>query len=104
MEAKTPQGLFHVIDSFTIKRRNEVYLIGNLLEGEINAQWFVNIPLNKSLSFTCRISQIEDVEMANNGGSYKLIIVSVGDSEMVDFLFAMNIGSEQIEITIEGED
>jgi len=42
--------------------------------------------------------------MANNGGSYKLIIVSMGDSEMIDFLFAMNIGSEQIEITIEGED
>jgi len=52
MDAKTRQGLFHVIDSFTIKRRNEVYLIGNLLEGEINAEWFVNIPLNKSLSFT----------------------------------------------------
>jgi hypothetical protein len=102
MEPQKRQGRFNVIDSFLIKRRNEFYLIGSLEEGEVKENWFVHIPLNKSLSVTCRISQIEDIEMSNSGGAYKLLIVY--DPEGVELLFGLNVGSELLDITIEGED
>jgi hypothetical protein len=105
MSSKIRQGLFNVIDSFTIKRRKEFYLIGILEEGEIKEGWFVHIPLNKSLAITCRISQIEDVEMSNGGGSYKLIVLPVfgNDPEGIDLWFGLNIGSELLDVTIDGE-
>ncbi|MGZ5244352.1 MAG: hypothetical protein ACXWW0_10655 [Bacteroidia bacterium] len=49
------RGVFEVVDSFAIKRRNEFYLIGNLKEGEVQPNWFINIPLNKTLSLNCVI-------------------------------------------------
>jgi hypothetical protein len=103
MKTKEKVGIFHVIDSFLIRRRNEFYLIGNLKEGTIEENWFVNIPLSKSLSLTARILQIEDVEISNSGGEYKLLIIH-NDSDLEDFLLALNIGSELIDITIDGED
>jgi hypothetical protein len=103
MKTKESAGLFNVIDSFLIRRRNEFYLIGSLEKGEVKEQWFINIPLNKSLSVTVRIKQIEDVEMANSGGKYKLLIIH-NDPELEDFLLALNIGSEFLDISIEGED
>ena len=60
MNTKVRQGQFEVIDSFTIRRRNEFYLIGQLKEGTVQENWFINVPFNKSLSMTVRISAIED--------------------------------------------
>lgn len=92
-----------MIDSFVIKRRNEFYLIGELKEGTVQEKWFVNIPFNSSLALTLRISAIEDVEISSEKNKYKLIIVS-GNEEMLDMLLALKIGSEYLDITIEGED
>ena len=103
MQAKTRQGLFEVIDSFAIKRRNEFYLIGQLKEGEVEQNWFINIPFNSSLSMTVRITSIEDVEISSDQAKYKLLILN-GDNEMLDFLLAFKIGSEFLDITIEGND
>lgn len=99
----TRQGQFEVIDSFAIRRRNEFYLIGQLKEGTVQEKWFVNVPFNKSLSMTVRIDAIEDVEISSEGNKYKLLIVS-GDDETIDLLLGLNIGSEYLDITIEGRD
>ena len=102
MDTNNRQGLFEVIDSFAIKRRNEFYLIGQLKEGKVQEQWFVNIPFNKSLSMTVRITTIEEVD-TQNSGKYKLLIFS-GEDEIIDLLLGLNIGNESLDITIEGVD
>ncbi len=96
------QGQFEVIDSFAIRRRNEFYMIGRLLKGTVQEQWFINIPFNKSFSMTVRIVAIEEVEMASEENKYMLLIVT-GDSETMDLLLGLKIGSEYLDITIEGE-
>lgn len=103
MQTKIRQGLFEVIDSFAIRRRNEFYLIGELKEGTLHENWFINIPFNKSISLTVRIKAIEDVEISSESTKYKLIIVT-GDSETLNNLLGLKIGSEFLDITIEGED
>jgi tmRNA-binding protein len=103
MQTKTRQGQFEVIESFAIKRRNEFYLIGQLIEGTVQEKWFVNVPINKSLAITVRITTIEVVEIASEQNQYKLLIVT-GDYETLDLLLGLKIGSEFLDITIEGED
>lgn len=103
MESNKRQGQFEVIDSFAIRRKNEFYLIGLLKEGSIQENWFVNIPFSGSLSLSARITAVEDVEISSEENKYKLIIV-VGDEETTDLLLALKIGSEYLDITIEGED
>jgi|ERR1700744_3823150 len=107
MKEKQVKGRFHVIDSFAIRRRNEFYLIGTLKEGEVQEQWFANIPLNKSLSLTLRILQVEEIEMTNGGGTYKLLIIqddAADDPNFFTLMLGLNICSESIDITIDGED
>ena len=103
MSTKTRQGLFNVIDSFIIRLRNEVYLIGSVEEGNLEEGWFVNVPLNRSLAVAARISQVEDIEMTNFGGIYKLLIINMKESEDIGNFFALNVGSESLEITIDRE-
>lgn len=103
MNTKIRQGQFEVIDSFAIRRRNEFYLIGQLKDGVVQEKWFVNVPFNKSLSMTVRITAIEEVEVSSEENKYILLIVS-GDNETIDLLLGLKIGSEFLEITIEGED
>lgn len=103
MNANVRQGLFEAIDSFAIRRRNEFYLIGRLKEGTVQERWFLNVPLNKSIAITIRIKSIEDVEFANDQNKYMLLIVAV-DNEDINLLLGLNIGSELLDITIEGED
>jgi hypothetical protein len=103
MNTKPVQGVFVVIDSFAIKNRNEFYLIGELTEGKIESMWFVNVPLNKSLSITVRIKSVEGIDFTHERGRYKLIIVD-SDSESTELLLGLNIGSETVNITIDGKD
>ncbi|MHA7056104.1 hypothetical protein ACWGOQ_0002720 [Aquimarina sp. M1] len=103
MNTKTRNGQFEVIDSFAIKRRSEFYLIGEIKEGTIEKNWFINVPFNDSFSLTVRISAIEDVEISSDKKIYKLLIVS-GDEEEINILLGLNIGSEYLNITIEGND
>ena len=50
-----------------------------------------------------RITTIEDVEISSKENKYKLLIVS-GETETIDLLLGLKIGSEFLDITIEGED
>jgi hypothetical protein len=103
MNTKIREGQFEVIDSFAIRRKNEFYLIGQLKDGKVQENWFINVPFNKSLSMTVRITAIEDVEISSENNTYKLLIVS-GNNETIDLLLGLKIGSEYLDITIEGED
>lgn len=103
MENKDRQGQFEVIDSFAIRRREEFYLIGRMVEGVVQPNWFLTIPFNLSIGMTIRISEIEEIEMTSEKVKYHLIIVK-GDEETLDFLLGLNIGSELLDVTIEGND
>ena len=103
MKSKSPEGIFQVIDSFTIRKRKQFYLIGNITKGEIQKDWFVNIGFNESLALTIRISEIEEVEMASESEKHTLLIVDC-DETAIDLLMGLNVGLEYLPITIDGED
>lgn len=104
MEFKDKIGTFKAISSFTIRRKQEFYLIGELLEGSLNINNYINIILNSSLALSARISSIEYVETANDSKIYQLIIIENKFDEMNDILFSQNVGSENIYITLSGKD
>lgn len=103
MEPTDRQGLFEVIDSFAIRKRNQFYLIGKVTEGRIEENWFINIPFNSSLSLSVRIKSIEEVEIASEKELYTLLIVD-GNDEAIDLFIGLNVGLEYLPITIDGED
>jgi hypothetical protein len=103
MGTKIKQGQFEVIDSFAIKRRKEFYLIGQLLNGDIQEGWFINVPFNGTLALTVRISAIEEILFSSEQNKYVLIVIN-SDIETIDLLLGLKIGSEYIDISIDGED
>lgn len=102
-ETKSPEGVFQVIDSFAIRKRNQFYLIGKLTKGEIKKEWFVNIGLNEGLAITVRINDMEEIEMASEKDTHTLIIIDC-DETAIDLLLGLNIGLEYLPITIDGKD
>jgi len=101
MYSKNIKGKFNVIESFAIRSKSEFYLIGSLIEGEIQKEWFVNVVLNGSLSLTLRIFNIDEIEISGEEEKYKLLSIS-GDNETLDILLGLNIGNEDLNITLEG--
>lgn len=95
------EGMFEVIDSFGIRNRNQFYLIGKVIKGKIQENWFVNVPFNESLSMTVRINQIEEIEMSSDYEKYTLLIVDC-DDEAIDLFLALKIRLEYLPITIKG--
>jgi hypothetical protein len=104
MNLSNKVGTFNVIDSFTIRRKNEFYLIGELLEGRIEENMYINIQMNSSLVFSAKINILENIEIANDAKIYKLIIVQSTDYELNDILFCLNVGSENIYLTTTGNE
>ncbi|UOQ72800.1 hypothetical protein [Hymenobacter cellulosilyticus] len=97
----TNRGLFQAIDSFAIRRRNEFYIIGQLIEGEVQEQWYVQIPFNRSTSLSLRVTQLETIDITGSAESYQLLIVAA-DAEAMDLLLALRVGSERIVISSAG--
>lgn len=104
MNFKDRVGNFRAISSFTIRRKKEFYLIGELLDGNINENNFINIVLNSSLAISAKISSIENVEMANDPKIYQLLIIESSHEEMNDILFCQDVENENVYITISGTD
>ncbi|MGI4867010.1 MAG: hypothetical protein ACRYFZ_24045 [Janthinobacterium lividum] len=104
MEEPTTKGRFHAISSFAIKSRGEFYIIGRLIEGEVQAHWFANIQLNLPLSFALKIKQVEAIEMAGDTTEYLLLTIDEKGDNFFSPLLGQDIGSESIEITAEGEE
>ena len=59
--------------------------------------------MSGSLSLTLRIYNIEEVEISGEIEKYKLLTVS-GDNETLNILLGLNIGNENLNITVEGKD
>ncbi|MFC6095528.1 hypothetical protein ACFPVY_02630 [Flavobacterium qiangtangense] len=78
-------------------------MIGEIREGLAEVTLFLNIPFNQSLSLTVRIKSIEEVEVSSESKKYKLIVVNA-DSELLNLLLGLHIGSEYLNIIIEGLD
>ncbi|WBO83729.1 hypothetical protein [Hymenobacter yonginensis] len=93
------RGRFNVIDSFAIPRRNEFYLIGQIVEGTLQEGWYARIPLNGTLALPMKIKRIEYARKARE--EYPVLVIAV-DAEEVDFLLSLSIGSEPIIISTEG--
>ena|ERR1700750_1362368 len=104
MNFKDKVGTFRVISSFTIRRKKEFYLIGELLEGNLIENSYINIVLNSTLAVSARISSAEDIEMANDPKIYQLLIIESPEDEMNDILFCLNVGNENVHITLTGAD
>lgn len=104
MNFKDKVGTFRVISSFIIRRKKEFYLIGELLEGSLNVNNYINIILNSTLAMSVKISSIEEIEIASDSKIYQLIVIESEDDEMNDILFCQNVGSENVYITLSGGD
>lgn len=103
MLSKEIQGRFEVIESFIILSRKEFYLIGQIKEGTVQENWFVNITLNSSLSLTLRIKCVEEIQMASDGSKYTLVIID-GEEEELSLMLGLRVGSEMVSISVGGED
>ncbi len=97
-------GKFKAIESFGIKRRNEFYIIGELIEGAIKKDWFVLIPFNNTISMTVRIKEIEEVTISGEDKKYTLLITSTELEDSFDFILGMKVGNEDLLISEIGED
>ena len=97
---ETDRGLFDIIDSFAIRRRQEFYLIGRLKEGVVQEGWYAHICLNPSLALTVKIERIEYVLMKAQE-EYPVLVIKASD-EYTDLLLGLNIGLEPVLISTEG--
>gem|GEM_PF-3927614 len=68
--------MFQVLDSFAIRQRNQFYLIGNVISGEVKENWFVIVPFNSGISMSIRINQVESIEIASEDEAKTLLIVN----------------------------
>lgn len=103
MNFKDKVGTFRVVSSFTIRRKKEFYLIGELLEGSLSENNYINIVLNSSLVISAKISSLENIEVANDPKTYQLIVIESLEDEMNDILFCQNVETENVYITLSGE-
>lgn len=103
MNFKDKVGIFRVATSFRIRRKKEFYLIGELLEGSLSENNFINIVLNSSLVISAKISSLENIEVANDSKTYQLIVIESLENEMNDILFCQNVETENVYITLGGE-
>ena len=98
------EGKFKAIESFGIRRRNEFYVIGELIEGQVQKDWFIHIPLNNSLAMTVRIKEIQEVEISGEDKKYTLLITSTTLDDIHDFMLGMQVGNEALLVSLDGQD
>lgn len=107
MDTKPNQATFQAIESFLIKRKNEMYVIGEIIEGTFEKNWLLRVPLNASIDLALRIIEIEEIELFGDRKVYTLLVISTKstDPDDADLLFSMaGVGNERLRISIEGVD
>lgn len=97
-------GIFEAIDSFVVKTQMKYCAIGKLKKGEVKKGYFLNIAFNSSFGMTTRITQIDEIEFASTRENCILISSESENLEILDLLLSMNVGMEQMKITISGQD
>lgn len=105
MSNRTVSARVHVHATFTVAQPVPLFITGvEVLEGKIEPEMYVHIPLNGSLSVTVRI--LATAAITNDFGVELLGLVLNCDNneEARDFIDSLNIGDEVWDVTIEGED
>ena len=105
MSNRTVTARVHVHATFTTTRPVPLFIAAvEVLEGNIEADTYVNIPLNISLAVTVRI--LATAPVANDFGVelLGLVLNCDSDDEWRDFIDCLNIGDEIWDVTVEGED
>jgi hypothetical protein len=105
MSNRTVSARVHVHATFTATRPAPLFIAGvEVLEGKIDPDMYVNIPLNASLSVTVRILATAPIRNDFGLDLLGLVLNCDNDEEWRDFIDCLNIGDESWDITIEGED
>ena len=91
------------IDSFYIENDHKVYIICDLMSNDVDqSKLKIRLTLNSSLSIVEPINNVTTILLASDENKYSLLEIDFSqEEEAIDsakFLFAMNIGSEHIEI------
>ncbi len=97
-------GKLNALESFLISPDNQYGIIGDMVDGTVRPGAYAHIPLNSTLSLTVRIDEVKEIQLSDEQGQHKLLLFNQPDQELNDFLHAMNVGNEFIEIRISGED
>ncbi|NML40347.1 hypothetical protein HHL17_24330 [Chitinophaga sp. G-6-1-13] len=104
MEPSWIKGRFKAIESYTIRRRNEVYILGELLDGHVQAGWYAVISFNSSIGMSVKIESVSTVKIFGFSRTYTLLVLKDDDMDewTTDFVFGMKIGNEPLRISEEG--
>lgn len=80
-----------------------MYVLGELLDGHVQAGWYAVVPLNDSLGLSVKIAGISTVKIAGYSQPYTLLILKDDDTDQAwaDLVFAQNIGNEILRISDE---
>jgi len=96
-------GQFQIVNSFAIRAKEEFYLIGNLVKGAVQVEWFANVQISPTLILNLRIKQLEMAEVYGDESPY-VILIATANFKQVDQLISVDLNSKSIAITVEGED
>lgn len=91
-------GRFKAIESFFISPDNQFGVIGDMLDGVIEIGAFAHISLNKSFTLSVKIEEIKEIQFSREPGKHKLITFFNKGEDLNNFMHAMNVCDEIIEI------
>ena len=97
-------GKLQAVESFLILPDNQYGIIGDIIDGTVHPGAYVHIQLNPTLSLTASIDEVKEIQLSNENGHHKLLLFNHSDKSFNEFLHAMNVGNETVEIRISGED
>lgn len=94
---------FRVKDTFAIEGRPHFVLAGSIVEGEVRAGMFVQVPLNSSTAMTARIDCIESVRRLG-GHEDTCLCIRYAEPEELELWRGLDIGAETLNVTTDGSD
>lgn len=91
-----PTARFHVIDSFDIKNRNTFVLLGEVIEGKVTLDMWVQIPLNSTISWEGKVTSIDQIDWRKE--TYVGLGIEYEDTADRSIWTGLNVGLETIHI------
>ncbi len=100
--SKKKEGKFQVLKTVVVGEKNELHLLGKLREGNLAADWYINIPLNAAISVTIRITSCEEVETPEDGKKYTLLTIAT-EADMLAIFGQVNLEKVYCLVSADGE-
>ena len=91
---------FHVTNTFELREQQLFVLAGSVVEGEIRAGMFVNLPFNPAVAMTARIHSIEFAR--RQGGVEDVCLCLESKSDESELWRDLNIDDETLDVTEDG--